>query len=248
MTWEEFKDFLRKNLGDDRAFANSILSQFRRVSQYQQESVLEWGAHFEHLQSILLAYDPVGAPTKPTILRYFRKGLRPSILAELQNEDHELENFLQIVKKTVAVKAKANLRSRATTKDMDQYCPRDSRSVNSTAAKNQGQSIKDPRKEEPKTWAPESTPRSSNSESSAKARREKKNCRRREQRDRQGQKGSTPASEVNATKPGEANKKKNNDQNRNCLGGATRDLNQIWCYNCNKRGYYANNCTEPPKN
>ena len=94
MTWEEFKDFLRTNLGDDRAFANSILSQFRRVSQHQQESVLEWAAHLEHLQSILLAYDPVGAPAEPTMLRYFREGLRPSILAELQNEDHELENFL----------------------------------------------------------------------------------------------------------------------------------------------------------
>ena len=87
MTWEEFKDFLRKNLGDDRAFANSILSQLRRISQHQQESVLEWAAHLEHLQSILLAYDPVGAPAEPTMLRYFREGLRPSILAELQNED-----------------------------------------------------------------------------------------------------------------------------------------------------------------
>ena len=71
MTWEEFKDFLQTNLGDDRAFANSILSQFRRVSQHQQESVLEWAAHLEHLQSILLAYDPVGAPAEPTMLRYF---------------------------------------------------------------------------------------------------------------------------------------------------------------------------------
>ena len=175
MTWEEFKDFLRKNLGDDRAFANSILSQFRRVSQHQQESVLEWAAHLKHLQSILLAYDPVGAPAEPTMLRYFREGLRPSILAELQNEDHELESFVQIVKKAVVAEAKANLRSRATTKDMDQHCPRGSRSANSTAAKNQGQSIKDPREEEPKVRAPESsTPRSSNPESSAKARKENK--------------------------------------------------------------------------
>ena len=110
--------------------------------------MLEWAAHLEHLQSILLAYDPVGAPAEPTMLRYFREGLRPSILVELQNEDHELENFLQIVKKAVAAKAKANLRSRAATKDMDQHCPRGSRSANSTAAKNQGQSIKDPRRTE----------------------------------------------------------------------------------------------------
>ena len=29
MTWAEFKDFLSKNLGNDRAFANSICSKFR---------------------------------------------------------------------------------------------------------------------------------------------------------------------------------------------------------------------------
>ena len=55
------------------------------------------------------------------MLKYFQDDLRPSILAELQNEDYELENFLQIVKKAVVAKAKANLRLRATIKDMDQY-------------------------------------------------------------------------------------------------------------------------------
>ena len=34
MTWAEFEDFFRKNLGDDRAFANSICSKFRRDIQY----------------------------------------------------------------------------------------------------------------------------------------------------------------------------------------------------------------------
>ena len=113
------------------------------------------------------------------MLRYFREDLWPSILAELQNEDHELENFLQIVKKAVAAKAKANLRSRATTKDIDQHCPWGSRSANFTAAKNQGQLIKDPWEEEFKVRALESTtPRSSNPESSAKAQKEKKDrCR-----------------------------------------------------------------------
>ena len=69
------------------------------------------------------------------MLRYFWEGLQPSILAELQNEDHELENLLQIVKKAVAAKAKANLRSWATTNNMDQHCSQGSRSANSTAGK-----------------------------------------------------------------------------------------------------------------
>ena len=93
MTWAEFKDFLRKNLGDDRAFANSICSKFRQNSQYQAEFVLDWAANLEHLQSILLEYDPVGALTKPRMLRYFQKGLKPSVLAELEHRDFELKSF-----------------------------------------------------------------------------------------------------------------------------------------------------------
>ena len=69
MTWAEFKDFFRKKLGDDRAFANSICSKFRQDSQYQAKSVLDWAVHLEHLQSILLEFDPVGVPTEPIMLK-----------------------------------------------------------------------------------------------------------------------------------------------------------------------------------
>ena len=115
------------------------------------------------------------------------------------------------MKKTIAAKAKVNLWSRAITNDIDQYCPWSSRSANFIAAKNQGQSIKNPREEKPKTRAPESTSRSSNPESFVKAQQEKKNRRKREQRDRRGQKGSTPASGINTAEPGKANKKKNDN-------------------------------------
>ena len=81
--------------------------------------------------------------------------------------------------------------------------------------------------EEPKVWALESSiPRSSNLEPSTKAqRKKKKDCRQWDQQDRQGQKGFTPATRVNAAEPGKANKKKNNDWNQNRLGGAARNLN-----------------------
>ena len=115
MTWVEFKDFLQKNLGDDWAFTNSICSQFRRVCQYQQKSVLDWAAYLKYLQSIFLEYDPIEAPTKLMMLRYFREGLRPSILAKLQNENLELKSFVRIVKKTVVAEAKATLRPWVTT-------------------------------------------------------------------------------------------------------------------------------------
>ena len=76
------------------------------------------------------------------MLKSFSKDLWLSILAELQNEDHKFKNFFQIVKKTVVIKAKANLQFWATTKDIDQYYPQNSQSANSITAKNQGQLIK----------------------------------------------------------------------------------------------------------
>lgn len=38
------------------------------------------------------------------MLNYFQKGLRPSILAKLQNKDLKVENFVQIIKKAVVGK------------------------------------------------------------------------------------------------------------------------------------------------
>ena len=71
------------------------------------------------MQFILLEHDPVGAPTKPTMLRYFWVGLKPSILAELENQDLELESFNQMIKKAIDAEAKLALQSRSSTKEMD---------------------------------------------------------------------------------------------------------------------------------
>ena len=69
--------------------------------------MLDWTDYLEHLQSILLKYDLVRAPTKLTILKYFQEGLKLSILTKLEYQDLELESFNQMVKKTV--NAEANL-------------------------------------------------------------------------------------------------------------------------------------------
>ena len=53
MTWDEFKDYLRKNLEDDQTFANSICSKFSQNTQYHIEFMLDWVTHLEQ-QSILL--------------------------------------------------------------------------------------------------------------------------------------------------------------------------------------------------
>lgn len=51
-------------------------------------------AYFKHLQSILLKYNLVRALIEFTMLKYFQKSLKLSILAKLQNNNLELENFV----------------------------------------------------------------------------------------------------------------------------------------------------------
>ena len=85
--WEEFKTFFCQSLGDSRAFVDSYWAKIKRDSQYQQEDVLDWAAHLEHLQAVLREFDSVAAPNKDTMIRYFREGLRPSIRAQLDVRD-----------------------------------------------------------------------------------------------------------------------------------------------------------------
>lgn len=58
--------------------------------QYQLESVLDWANYLKHLQFILLEYNPAGAPEEITMLRYFQEGLKPSILAKLEQQNLKL--------------------------------------------------------------------------------------------------------------------------------------------------------------
>ncbi len=71
ISWNEFKAFLRKALGDSRAFVDSYWTKIRRDFQYQQEEVLDWSAHLKHLQAVLKEFDPSSAPNGTTLIRYF---------------------------------------------------------------------------------------------------------------------------------------------------------------------------------
>ncbi len=62
MTWNEFKAFLRKSLGESNAFVGHIWSKLRGDAQHQLEEVQDWAAHLEHLQSILLKFDANNTP------------------------------------------------------------------------------------------------------------------------------------------------------------------------------------------
>lgn len=49
--------------------------------------MLEWAIYLKNLQSILLEYDLIEAPGELIMVKYLRKGLKPFILAELQEQD-----------------------------------------------------------------------------------------------------------------------------------------------------------------
>ncbi len=89
--WNEFKVFLRKALEDFLAFEDSYWTKIKRDSLYQQEEVLDWAAHLEHLQAVLKEFDPTGAPNETTLIRYFWVGLRPSIRAQLDHWKRDLD-------------------------------------------------------------------------------------------------------------------------------------------------------------
>ena len=109
ISWTEFKAFLRKNLGESKSFVDSIWKKLKRDSQYQLEEVYDWASHLEHLQSILMEFDPAAAPTESTMVRYFEEGLKPSIKAEMDQDATHLDNYEELVAKAVRVEAKAGL-------------------------------------------------------------------------------------------------------------------------------------------
>ena len=211
MTWAEFKDFLRKNLGDSRAFVNSIWKRVKRNSQYQDKLVQDWAAYLEYLQFMLIEFNPECAPEEGTMIWYFREGLCPSIRVEMEQCGRELDSFKELVKNAVDAEARATLRPRSYARETDQSFLRDSR-PSAAKASTQGQPMKDLRVKELKSRPQKSKApafqRSDSAETSKKARKEKKKNNRQNKRDCRARKGSTPATEVNTTDANDSKKKK----------------------------------------
>ena len=113
---------------------DGIWSKIKRDSQYQNESVQDWGAHLEFLQSILTEFDADWAPAEGTMIRIFREGLRPSVRVEMNQRGRELDSFREIIERAVDAEATAKLRPSSNTYEMDQNCLRGNRSVQPTVA------------------------------------------------------------------------------------------------------------------
>ena len=239
ITWTEFKAFLQKNLGESKSFVDSIWRKLKRDSQYQLEEVYDWASHLKHLQSILLEFDPVAAPTEVTMVWYFEEGLKPSIKVEMNQDNFQLINYKELVSKAVRAKATAALRPSFYVRETDLNYLQGSQPAHTTAHKVQTQEVvKDHRGDDYKTSkGSASIPASTSiqdSEPSNKAMKDKKKKHHRDKRNSKEPKDSTtPASRVNAA---EVRSKRRKNK---------KDLSEIMCYNCNKKGHFVNKYLEP---
>ena len=140
--------------------------------------------------------------------------------------------------KTVRAEAKASLRLSSYVRETDLQILRESRPTHTTAHKVQTQGAVT-RGDKSKTRAPASTP-AQDSEPSNKSRKDKKKKHYREKKDSREPRedSTTPASGVNTAEVGGSGK--SSRRNR-------KDLSGVTCYNCNKKGHFADKCQEPRK-
>ena len=227
-------------MGESKSFVDGIWRKLKRDSQYQLEEVYDWASHLEHLQSILQEYDPVAAPTEVTMVRYFEEGLKPSIKAEMDQDESQLIDYEELVAKAVRAEAKAGLRPSSYVRETDLNCLQGNRPAHITAHKDQTQGAvnrgDDSKASKGSASAPASAP-TQESEPSDKAKKDKKKY----WRDKRGSrepKDSILASGVNATKVGGGGQRRKNK----------KDISGVTCYNCNKKEHFSNKCPESPKN
>ena len=57
-----------------------------------------------------MEFNMAAAPTELTMVRYFEKGLKPSIKAEMDQDATHLDNYEEIIAKAVRAKTKVGLR------------------------------------------------------------------------------------------------------------------------------------------
>ena len=116
------------------------------------------------------------------MVRYFEKGLKPSIKAEMDQDTSYLDNYEELVAKAVRAEAKAGLRPSSYVRETDQQVSRGNQPAYTTAHKVQTQrAMKDHRGDDSKAKASISistqevtTQRTNNVEGSEKTQKEKK--------------------------------------------------------------------------
>lgn len=227
ISWVDFKAFLRGDLGDSRAFVDSIWSRIKRESQYQGEEVPDWASHLVHFQAIIKEFDPDRAPEKSDLIRFFWKGLKPSVKAHMEPHARGLDSWEELVEQAIGAEVNAALQPSPILReiDMDHRCPRGNRPTGTTVAKARALLDWDPRDES----ADQRSSTTGAHSTSKKPRRERKKKLRQAQGP--GRNSGTPATGVSMT---------------NASGGR-KDLSHIACFKCSQTGHHATHCLQTQK-
>ena len=56
-----------------------------------------------------MKFDPATTPTKSTMVKYFEDSLKPSIKAKMDQDTTHLDNYKELIAKTIRAKAKMDL-------------------------------------------------------------------------------------------------------------------------------------------
>ena len=183
----------------------------------------------------MLEFDPVATPTEVTIVWYFEEGLKPSIKAEIDQDDSQLIDYKELVSKAVRANAKAGLQSSSYMRETDLNYLRGSWPAYTTTYKVETQGAVNCGD---KSWAknPVSAPMSTSTQDSEPSNKARKDKKKKQHEDKKNSKkprdSSTLATKVNKTEISSKRKK---------------DISEITYYNCNKKGHYATKCPELQK-
>ena len=170
------------------------------------------------------------------MVRYFEKGLKPSIKAEMNQDATHLDNYEELVAKVVRAKVKTGLRPSFYVWETDFQVFQGSQPTHSTVNKVQTEGVVSCGDDSKASKDPASNS-VQDSEPSNKAKKDKKKKHHWDKKDSRKPKDSTiPASEINAAEV--KDKKKRNK----------KDVSKITYFNCNKKKHYLNKSPEPPKN
>ena len=177
------------------------------------------------------------------MVRYFEESSNPSIIAELDSDNSQLIDYKELVAKAMRVEAKAGLRPSSYIWETGLNCFRGNWPAHTTTHKVQTQgAVKDHCRDDSKDFKGSASTLASasnqDSEPSNKAKKDKKKKYYQSKKDSKKPQDSTlPASGVNVAEV-EGKERKRNKKN----------VSEVTCFNCNKKGHYSNKCPKSPKN
>ena len=194
--------------------------KFKKDSQHQQEEVLDWAAHLEHLQAVLQEFDPGAVLNKQIMIRCFLKSLKPSVWAQMDARSRDLNSWEKAVEKTINTEAKAMLQSSTSTCDMDSRCPRGNRPTKKEEKNSSGKIKSTDSPFADTSSGKQSFSTQQTSSNPKKDQDHQQGSRHRGRRGGQGCNTNSPSTGVNVVPTKEKD----------------RDISKVECFNCHRKG------------